>query len=309
MLARLQRTVCATLVLLACLAAWWGLGYGKTAGFVAFVAVASVFPVFLAIEFVVFGWVNQRDPAGPPSVWQLCRAWWGETRTGLAVFGWRQPFRSTAEPDYLPVLAAGAAPRRGVVLVHGFFCNRGFWTPWLRALRQRGHAFVAVNLEPLFGSIDAYAAQIERAVRDVHQATGCAPVLVCHSMGGLAVRAWLRARTRHVAMAGGPAIAHVVTIGTPHHGTLLARFGHGQNARQMRWHSDWLAQLAGDETAGYAAFTCWYSNCDNIVGPASTATLPGADNRLIPACGHVELAFEPRILGSVLAQLMAESGK
>ena len=39
-------------------------------------------------------------------------------------------------------------------------------------------------------------------------------------------------------------LCHVVTIGTPHHGTWLARFGHTPNARQMRPGSNWLVALA-----------------------------------------------------------------
>jgi hypothetical protein len=53
----------------------------------------------------------------------------------------------------------------------------------------------------------------------------------------------------------------------------------------------------------YAKFTCWYSNCDNIVVPASTATLPGADNRLVSAQGHVSMAFSPRVMHESLALL------
>ena len=34
----------------------------------------------------------------------------------------------------------------------------------MRRLRRRGVPFVAVNLEPVFGSIDSYAATIEAAV-------------------------------------------------------------------------------------------------------------------------------------------------
>ena len=66
----------------------------------------------------------------------------------MLLFGWRQPFRHAACPDWLPAPPAGGAPGRGVVLVHGFMCNRGIWNPWMRRLRARGHAHVAVTLEP-----------------------------------------------------------------------------------------------------------------------------------------------------------------
>ena len=80
------------------------------------------------------------------------------------------------------------------------------------------------------------------------------------------------------------------------------------NGRQMRVDGDWLGQLAERERAQrgelpYAGFVCWYADTDNIVFPAPTATLPGADNRLVPGAAHVDLAFQPRVMGESLAML------
>jgi triacylglycerol esterase/lipase EstA (alpha/beta hydrolase family) len=154
---------------------------------------------------------------------------------------------------------------------------------------------VAVNLEPPFGPIDAYAAAIDDAVARVTAATGRPPLLVCHSMGGLAARAWLRSSAPG-------RVCHVVTIGTPHGGTWLGRFSHLHNGRQMRLGSQWVRALPQD-IASQVPFTCWYSNCDNIVFPASTATLPGADNRLVRGAAHVELAFRPEVFAHALEAL------
>ena len=68
----------------------------------------------------------------------------------------------------------------------------------------------------------------------------------------------------------------------------------------------WLRELTSVEPRGLAAqFTCWYSNCDNIVFPPSTATLAGADNRLAPCLGHVELTANERVMGSCLDLIRA----
>jgi hypothetical protein len=62
----------------------------------------------------------------------------------------------------------------------------------------------------------------------------------------------------------------------------------------------WLVALEKREqersTSPYADFVCWYSNTDNIVFPASTATLPGADNRLLEGAAHVAMAFHPTVM-------------
>ena len=97
---------------------------------------------------------------------------------------------------------------------------------------------------------------------------------------------------------------HIVTLGTPHHGTWLARFSHLTNGRQMQAGGPWLRQLRADEAASsYRSFTCWYSNADNIVFPASTATLPGADNRHMAGVPHVAMAFHPKVMADTLKLL------
>jgi triacylglycerol esterase/lipase EstA (alpha/beta hydrolase family) len=158
------------------------------------------------------------------------------------------------------------------------------WNPWLEKLSDRGVPFVAVNLEPVFGSIDAYISRVESAVRRVEQATGRAPVVVAHSMGGLALRRW-RAEPRNA-----DRVHHAITLGTPHHGTWLAKFGISPNTRQMRRGSAWLQALeALERGATWQSMTCYYSHCDNIVFPASTATLAGADNRHLTGVAHVHM--------------------
>ena len=259
--------------------------------------------VFLAVEFIAVYIVNKRDTVPHAGVVAMVRAWVGESIMAPRVFLWRQPFRSNAIPDWLGGDGVREAHgERGVVFIHGFVCNRGFWNPWMAQLQKTGHPFAAVNLEPVFGSISDYIPEIDAAVVRVAQATGLPPLVICHSMGGLAVRAWLRASHR----AGQPdsRVHHVITIGSPHHGTWLSRFAFSPNGEEMRRQGQWLQQLAQDEHEGrLKRFTCFYSNCDNIVFPASTAMLPGADNRLVTGEAHVDMAFNPSVMGQSLAML------
>lgn len=306
MLARLQQFT--TLWTLALAGAWLGYWAERSPALAwgGALALALAHVGFLALGFARVWAVNRRaaTPECPaPTAGQMLRAWAAECVVVLRVFGWWQPWRSQRVPDYLP--PDGADPgRRGVLLIHGFVCNRGLWTLWLRALRARGHSVVAVNLEPVFGSIDDYVPRVEAAVLQLTQATGQAPLVVAHSMGGLAVRAWLRAASPRGE--SDARVHHVVTLGSPHHGTWLGRFSQATNGRQMRLDSPWLAKLAQDEPpARHRRFTCWYSNGDNIVFPAPTATLAGARNIHLPGVAHVEMALHPGPLAQVLAQLDA----
>lgn len=167
-------------------------------------------------------------------------------------------------------------------------------------LRAAGTPFVAVTLEPVFGSIDDYVKTLEAAICLLEAATGRAPVVVAHSMGGLAVRAWLREQGQS------KRVHSVVTIGTPHSGTWLARFALTANGRQMRQGNGWLQRLQAAEDDGRRAmFTCYFGNCDNIVFPAANATLPGATNHHVPDIAHVHLAFHEPIFDDVCSRTLA----
>ena len=296
-LARLLQVSC--VFQLAVALAWlaWRWPFSPVQAILGALLVPMFAPAVLGIELLIAARVAQKDAPVPlPRAAELVHAWFTETRHWFQTFWWRQPFRWRAMQD-----GDGNIGRVGVVLVHGFMCNRGFWTPWMQRLRQRGHPYVAVNLEPVFTSIDDYARTIDDAVERMTRATGVPPVLVCHSMGGLAARAWWRASR------GARPVSRIVTIGSPHHGTWLARFSRRQNGRQMQIRSNWLTALQRDEaTLPQPAFTCWYSNCDNVVFPASTATLPSADNRFVAGQPHVGLAFHPRVIEGTLQLVQHE---
>jgi triacylglycerol lipase len=277
---------------------WWTLGYNlrlshPIGAVVCFIAPIFVAPVLEALQFAALYYVNRSDPAPRASGADHVRAWWGELCATVLVFNWWQPFRRAAVADNL----TAAHGQRGVVLVHGFFCNRGFWTHWSRRLRRDGRVFVAVDLAPAFGSIDDYVAIIDHAVHQVRNATGLPPVLVGHSMGGLAIRAWLaQIRTIGPGDADG-AVHRVITLGTPHHGTWLGNFSHTVNGSQMQLKSRWLEALEKiEKTRISAKYVCFFSNCDNIVFPVSSATLEGADNRLVRFVGHVDMAHDPAVI-------------
>jgi pimeloyl-ACP methyl ester carboxylesterase len=272
-----------------------GLGWTLAGTVLAFLPQAPL----LALEFAMLAaW--GRDAAAPrASGWHLVRAWAGEVWASWRVFGWRQPFLANREPDMPdPVAVAGQPGRTGVLLLHGYCCNRGLWAPWLRRLRARGVPCVALTMEPVFGHIDDWAPSIEAAVVDLTKRTGVPPLVVAHSMGGLAIRAWLAAQPD--ARAADARVRRVVTIATPHHGTWMARHAYTPNARQMRIGGRWLADLAARETAARRArFTCFFGHADNIVFPATTATLVGADNRHLAGVAHVAMAFRPEVFDEV----------
>lgn len=298
MIARTQRWVVA--LSLAAAAAWACFFFWRDSAWAALIgalAILNTQPLLIAVEYVVLMPIaNRRDPTPRATIAQRFLAWCSESWTSHLVFSWRQPFFASQEPDVLDAPVG----QRALLLVHGFFCNRGLWNPWMRHLRAKRVPYLALTLEPVYGSIEEYVPLIDAAIERAWRATGVAPVVVAHSMGGLAMRAWWRFN----GIAADGRVAHVITIGTPHAGTLAAWFAHGINARQMRRGSPWLAQLAADEPAGrLRSFTCFYSHCDNIAMPSATATLPGADNRHVPGQPHVALVYHPLVFEEAILRV------
>ena len=213
-----------------------------------------------------------------------------EVADSIRTFQFALPWRHPA-----PLAGGGASsPEIPVLLIHGYFCNRQVWRPFAEWLAQRGHAVEAVDLDPAFTSIEDYVPQVSEAVRRLRERTGAHRVaLVCHSMGGLVARAWIRAT-------GGDLAAHVVTLGTPHRGTFHAHFGLGPSTRQMRPGSDWLAALeASEDREVHGRFTVLLSHHDNIVAPQSIQTLDGARTIEFSGIGHLSLAYDRRVWAAV----------
>jgi triacylglycerol esterase/lipase EstA (alpha/beta hydrolase family) len=118
------------------------------------------------------------------------------------------------------------------------------------------------------------------------------------------LRAWRHARLQHgdTAEATDARIHHVLTIGTPHQGTWLARFGRQVNAVQMRRDGPWLQALAASESPAWRArFTCVWSDCDNVVFPPRCAVLEGAVSVHQPGRGHQDLLDDPAVFTLALA--------
>lgn len=226
--------------------------------------------------------------------------WWraliGECGAALRIFVLQQPWafagpalqKATATPTRVPV-----------VLVHGYLCNHRIWDAMARVLRAQGHTVLAVDLEPVFASIDDYATIVQSAVINLRQQTGAAQVaLVGHSMGGLAIRAWLRAY-------GTSQASRVLTLGTPHAGTQIAPGTNATpNGRQMQWQSNWLHELAASESVGTRAlFRLALTTQDNIVFPQRAQVLEGLEPQVFTGIGHLQMCLDPGVIAWVGTQL------
>ena len=214
------------------------------------------------------------------------------------------------------VTLAGSAPRMGfgwwmmreprlpvpaatpVLLVHGVLCNAGVWLGMRGALRRsRVGPIFTLSYGPPLASIERFADQLKVRVDQVLAATGAPKVaLVGHSMGGLVARDYLR---RH----GARRVERLITIATPHAGSMLAWVCPGISLRQLRPGNRWLESLnaAGAPLVPTTSIWSWH---DSMVAPQDSSILPGARNIAVAGVGHNAMLRDQAVTRIVAAELL-----
>jgi triacylglycerol lipase len=294
MLAKLLRFTIAMQMAFGAALGYWLSARQNTATALAVVLLAAIaMPPLANLLTVLYSFMRSRA-AEPLALW--FKAMRGECLANVQFFLLRQPWAFA--PPTLQAAASTSPQRIPVLLVHGFACNHRVWDALAPVLLQQGHSLLAVNLEPLFTSIDDYAPQLERAVQSLRQQTGQEQIaLLGHSMGGLAIRAWMR---RY----GSQHAARAITLGTPHVGTQAHALVNTPNGLQMAWRSKWLAELAASESdRTRSLFRIAITPQDNIVHPQRAQTLAGVVPTVFEGLGHLQLCSAPAVSRWVCAEL------
>jgi triacylglycerol lipase len=308
MLARAYRL--AQLVeLAACIAAgaWLHAAHGWSvlaiaAGVVAWFAGARLILVCVSMSL---GWIyrSPRSPGERIGIASTLALVAGEWRAllafNLAYIPWE---RIALRPDP----PAKPTDRVPIVLVHGYFANRGYFRPLVKRLEAAGAGPVfAPNLRAWLAPIAACEEDLEREIARICAGTGQTRVIVvAHSMGGLTARSF-------VARRGSERVALLVTIASPHHGTALARLGVGANAREMEEGSRFIAALEASESdpRRRAPTVSIYSPHDNMVAPQATSRLAWARNIALPGLGHLAIAASQRLFEALAPELEAAGAR
>lgn len=206
------------------------------------------------------------------------------------------------------ILADIGAAGRPVVLVHGIGDNRSAFTILRRTLRRRGFGrIVTVNYSPLTSDVRTAAAELGRHVERVCRQSGYEQVfLVGHSLGGIIARYYVQC------LAGDDRVSTLVTLGSPHAGSQLARMAPLLVGRQLRPNSELMRELAGPARCS-TRFVAIYSDRDEVVVPHRSARLDHPDlsvSRLqVHGVGHLSLLVNSSVAHAIAAALTGEAGR
>jgi pimeloyl-ACP methyl ester carboxylesterase len=192
-----------------------------------------------------------------------------------------------------------------ILLVHGMIDNRGVFAVLTRRLRAYGFSrVVTLNYSPVTNDIRAAAEGLATQVEALVARTGYERIhIVGHSLGGLIARYYVQR------LGGDERVHTLVTLGTPHHGTLAAHLVPLQLGRQLRPNSDLFHELDEPAPDCHTRFVALWSDIDQLVVPHGHAKVMHPDldveNILVRGVGHLSMPITGSVVQKV-AQVLSE---
>lgn len=188
-----------------------------------------------------------------------------------------------------------------VLIVPGFMGPAFLLAPLAFFLRAHGRRVRVLNTFPALGGVEAHAQRVARAVDELCAETGAERIdYVAHSMGGLAARFYIR----H--LGGATRIRRLITIATPHRGTIWANLYLTRSARDMHPEGPFIAALGSEERIAGIRCTNIRAGWDQMVWPREHGVWgEHAEEHELPFAEHWAIQADPRTLALVLAALEA----
>lgn len=183
-----------------------------------------------------------------------------------------------------------------ILLIHGIMDNRSVFTVFRRALHRRGFGVVhAVNYGLFTGDLRAAAHELREHVEKLCEATGADKVhIVGHSLGGVIARYYVQR------VGGSARVDTLVTLGSPHSGTVGAYLIPTALGRQLRPGSPPLTELSQPAPDCATRFLVVWSRMDQMVVPQRNARLRHPDLDIaqleLRDVGHLALPIDRRVV-------------
>jgi pimeloyl-ACP methyl ester carboxylesterase len=241
---------------------------------------------------------------GPSQARVLAREWAVSVAMSLA-----RPAGFFAFPDGSATAAAAATAEdatgpRPIVVVHGYAMNRANFLPLARRLAAAGLGPITGFEYWSLGKTADAARALAAYVEELCAATGAREVdLIGHSMGGVVSR-------YYVQLGGGdPRVRHLITIGSPHHGTDISAVGIGRPAKELFFGSVLLQRLEAARPPAHTRITVIWSRSDAMVPGRHQAHIPDPEHRIeelvYDDLGHLSMLVDRRVAAAIIERLRA----
>jgi pimeloyl-ACP methyl ester carboxylesterase len=205
-----------------------------------------------------------------------------------------------ALPLEATALPSGAPDHPPALLLHGFVDNRSVFVLLRRSLARHGWRHIeCLNQSLLMCDVRTAAELLGRHIEEIRARTGHHQVdIVGHSLGGLIARYYVQR------LGGDQRVRTLVTLGTPHSGTTVARLASAHPlVRQMRPDSELIEELRMPAPGCRTRFVSFWSDLDQLMTPIETACVDHSDllaqNVRVSGIGHLALPVHPAVAAGV----------
>lgn len=193
-----------------------------------------------------------------------------------------------------------AAPQRPLVVLPGLADNTSIFADLKRALDECGAGpVVSFSYSSLVGDVRTAAARLAEQIEQLCAVAGTPTVdIVGHSLGGIIARYYVQR------LGGHTRVETLVTIATPHRGTLVAwLLSPLPLVRQLRPGSDLMLELEEPAPGCTTRFVTYSSDADQLILPTRSGRLEHPDlqarNVLVSGVGHLSLAAHQTVVAEI----------
>lgn len=199
--------------------------------------------------------------------------------------------------------SAEIASRPDILCIHGYLHNEMPWFFYRRQLQKAGFGPVnGLRYHSIRWDIPRNSRLVHEKILEIKRATGKeVRILIGHSLGGVACLEYA------LEYANKKEIIYIITLGSPLHGTTIARFGLGPSVRQIEIGSAYLANLhARLAKASHIRILALSGSADYNIRPPESAHLPElsyATNETIADLSHNSFLFSRRAINRIMVFL------
>ncbi|MDB9541086.1 triacylglycerol lipase [Anabaenopsis tanganyikae CS-531] len=189
--------------------------------------------------------------------------------------------------------------RNSVLLIHGIEDTGAVFNTMASYLRQQGWPVYTLDLVPNNAAVglDILAQQVSDYILNTfgpHK-----PIdLVGFSMGGIISRYYVQR------LGGINRVHRLITISSPHNGTLMAYASQRPGCLQMRSNSRFIQDLNGDaQILDQINFTSIWTPYDLMIVPANSSQMPVGKEIVVKVLLHPSMLTDPNSLAAVASAL------
>jgi triacylglycerol lipase len=190
-------------------------------------------------------------------------------------------------------------PRIPCLFIHGVFHNRSTFAFIKQKLALKGwRHFREIDLLTSIHPVPRLAEQVATVVSQLQREHEVPQIdIIAHSLGGIVARYYVQQ------LGGDGPVRNLVTLGSPHGGTVWSRYSVLSHLKDLSPQSPFMRHLNSLNAPRSTRAIAVSGELDLLVLPRENGFWPGVRNIHLKRVGHAGLLFSRRVLQIILSNL------